>query len=145
MTACYEKSGIRFLYPESWEITDEQLFDDPRSVSVQSPSSAFWSLMVYDLETEPQALVDQVLESMRGEYEELECSVVRDQFADVDSLGYEMCFYCLDFIVNARTFAVRARGRTLLFLWQAEDREFDQMEPVFRAMTVSLLQSDRVG
>ena len=80
MTACYEKTGIRFLYPENWEITDEQLLDDPKSVSVQSPESAFWSLMVYDLETEPQTLVEQVLDSMRGEYEGLECSVLRDQF-----------------------------------------------------------------
>ena len=145
MTACYERSGIRFLYPENWEITEEQLLDDPKSVTVQSPASGFWSLMVYDLETEPQTLVEQVLESMRGEYEGLECSVIRDRFADVDSLGYEMCFYCLDFIVDARALAARARGKTLLLIWQAEDREFEQLEPVFRAMTISLLQSAQIG
>jgi len=139
MTLHYRKAGIRFLYPENWRITDEQLDSSPLSVSVQSPESGFWQLMVYDPHVEPRSLVEQVLTSMRAEYEGVESAVIHDQFADVESLGYDMCFYCLDFLVNARALATRALGKTLLILWQAEDREFDRLEPVFRAITLSLL------
>lgn len=145
MTACYEKSGIRFLYPENWQITDEQLLDSPLSVSVQSPDSGFWSLMVYDPGTEPSKLVEQVLQSMRGEYDGVESSLAFEQFEDVESMGYDMCFYCLDFIVNAKALAARARGKTLLIMWQAEDREYERLEPVFRAITTSLLRANRIG
>ena len=139
MTVHYQKSGIRFLYPENWQITDEQLDASPLSVSVQSPDSAFWQLMIYESPMEPRSLLDQVLTSMQAEYEGVESAVIHDQFADVESLGYDMCFYCLDFLVNARALAAQARGKTILVLWQAEDREFDRLEPVFRAMTISLL------
>ena len=95
--------------------------------------------MIYESPMEPRSLLDQVLTSMQAEYEGVESAVIHDQFADVESLGYDMCFYCLDFLVNARALAAQARGKTILILWQAEDREFDRLEPVFRAMTISLL------
>ena len=55
MPAVYEKLGVRFLYPENWQITDEELDGWPQSVSVQSPGSAFWSLHVYSSEIAPEA------------------------------------------------------------------------------------------
>jgi hypothetical protein len=143
MTACYEKLGIRFLYPENWKVADEQFDESPHSVSVESPDSGFWSLLVYDEEIDPRALLEQVLESMCEEYEGVESSLVSEQFDDVESLGYDMYFCCLDFIVNSRALAFRAGGKTLLMMWQAEDREFEQLEPVFRAITISLIQAQR--
>jgi hypothetical protein len=144
MTCCYDKSGIRFLYPANWQISDEEVDGNGLSVSVQSPDSAFWSLTVYDPGTEPRTLVEAVLTSMRGEYEEVEASVIHERFADSEWLGYEMCFYCLDFLVNSKVMATRAIGKTLLIIWQAEDREFDQLEPVFRAITLSLLKPQTI-
>jgi hypothetical protein len=145
MTACYDRSGIRFLYPENWQITDEEISRDGFSLSVQSPESAFWSLNVYEAERDPGSLVDAVLKSMEGEYEGMESSAITERFGEIESLGYDMCFYCLDFVVDSRVMAGRALGRTLLILWQAEDREFDRLEPVFRAMTLSLLNPQPVA
>jgi hypothetical protein len=145
MTACYDKSGIRFLYPENWQITDEEVSRDGFSLSVQSPESAFWSLNVYESERDPGSLVDAVLKSMEGEYEGIESSALKERFGEIESLGYDMCFYCLDFVVDSRVLAARALGRTVLILWQAEDREFDRLEPVFRAMTLSLLNPQPVA
>jgi hypothetical protein len=143
MTACFQKVGIRFLYPENWRISEEDLAGSPQQISVQSPGSGFWSLMVYDPNTEPQDLVEQVLQSMQGEYPGVESSSVLDRFEDVETTGYDMCFYCLDFVVNSRVMAAQTRGRTFLVLWQAEDREFEKIEPVFRAITISLWKEGR--
>ena len=72
MTACYDKAGLRFMYPENWKITEEQITEKPLSVTVESPCGGFWVIMVYDADIEPAVLVDQVVDSMRDEYDEME-------------------------------------------------------------------------
>lgn len=141
MTATFDKAGIRFHYPENWEIVDENFVEGPHTVSLQSPGGGFWSVMIYDLGTDTTTLLRETLDQMREEYEDLESSVIFDQFEDAEATGYEMFFYCLDFLVSARAFVVKiATGQIMLMLWQAEDRDFTKYEPVFRAITVSLLR-----
>ncbi len=141
MCAMYDKAGIRFLYPENWSLVDENVTERPRTVSLQSPDGAFWSLMVYDRGTDKMALLQETLGQMREEYASLESSVAIEQFEDIEATGYEMYFYCFDFLIAARAFVLEMpSGAILLLLWQAEDRDFAKCEPVFRAMTISLLR-----
>jgi hypothetical protein len=141
MIATFDQPGLHFHYPENWKITDESLVDWPRTVSVQSPGSGFWTVVQYELGSDPESLLKETLDEMRAEYENLESSVVVDQFEETDVIGYEMFFYCFDFLVCARAFAARTvDGKVTLILWQAEDRDFAQMEPVFRAITISLFR-----
>jgi hypothetical protein len=139
MPAVYEKLGLRFLYPESWQITDEQFEDWPHTVSVQSPGSAFWSLHVYTADVEPNEAADEVLQAMRREYADLEAESVNESIGSTNAVGYDMDFYCLDFVVASRTRSFTHQGQTFVMLCQAEDREFAELENVFRAMTASLL------
>ena len=141
MTATFDKAGIRFHYPENWEVVDENVLDGPHTVSLQSPGGGFWSVMIYDQGTETSTLLRETLGQMREEYEGLESSVIFDEFEGTEATGYEMFFYCLDFLVSARAFVLKAAsGQVLLMLWQAEDRDFMNYEPVFRAITISLLR-----
>ena len=50
-------------------------------------------------------------------------------------------FYCLDFLIRTRLQVVRTTDYQLLFWFQAEDREFDKQELVFKALATSLLQA----
>lgn len=136
----YQKLGIEFLYPENWIVTDEETQTWPRSVSVQNAEGSFWSLMVYD-DADPAALTEEVLSAMQAEYDDLEKEEVVEEFADFAATGYDMCFCCLDFVVNARALSVRAANQTYLLVWQAEDREFQQLIPVFRAISTSLFNN----
>ena len=145
MTATFDRAGLRFLYPENWTVSDEQLSSTPQSLTVESPGSGFWVLMVYDREFDPEQLVEQVVESMREEYEGLETALAANQFGEVQVGGCDMMFYCLDFVVHSRVLALRALGRTLLTMWQAEDREFESLEPVFLAITKSLLEPEKIA
>jgi hypothetical protein len=144
MIATFDHFGLRFQYPENWSITDESGGDWPRTVSVQSPGSGFWTVMQYELGTDPVALLEETLQEMRTQYEDLESTVISEVFDGQDVLGYEMFFYCFDFLVCARVLTVRAEdGNIYLILWQAEDREYSQVEAVFRAITTSLLREVR--
>jgi hypothetical protein len=145
MTASYDKAGLRFLYPENWKITEEHLTEPPLSVTIESPGGGFWVVMVYDEDIEPAMLVDQAVESMRDEYEEVEISPFERPFGEVAATGRDLWFYCLDFVVHSRVFVVRGLGKTMLTMWQAEDRDFESLEPVFNAMLTSLLNPETVA
>jgi len=140
MTARYEKLGVQFLYPENWQIRDEEPVSWPRSVSVQSPGGGFWSLMVYrGSDKSPADLTKEALSTMQQEYDGLESMEICEEFRSVKTSGYDMSFYCLDLVVTARALGACLGDQTLLVIWQAEDREFQQLEQVFRAITTSLL------
>ena len=82
MIATYDQAELHFHYPENWQITDESLIDWPRTVSVQSPGSGFWTVVQYELGTDPNQLLDEMLQEMRSEYEHLESSVTFETFDD---------------------------------------------------------------
>ncbi|HJN07930.1 MAG: hypothetical protein QGG09_07800 [Pirellulaceae bacterium] len=142
MTAVFENARIRFLYPENWTITDDGNTDPP-TVTVQSPNSGFWTLVMYSDDHEPDELTNQVVSAMDEEYEALESTPTTLDLGGVVVSGYEMYFSCLDLVVSAKTFALRHNDLTLLILWQGESRDFDELELVFRAITQGMLQSHR--
>ena len=139
MVATYEKFGIRFLYPENWTVSDEQLEDWPRSVSIQSPQGAYWELQVYPSRINPARLVKQALAAMEQIYEDLEAEPVTEELWEVTAAGYDLHFFCLDFLVTSRIRGFYAGSRTCVLTCQAESREFDRQQAVFSAMTKSLL------
>lgn len=141
MYATYEKFGIRVLYPENWTVQDEQLDDWPRSVSIQSPQGAYWELQVYPSRISPARLTKQALSAMQQIYEDLEAEPVSEELGDVTATGYDLSFFCLDFLVSCRIRSFYSGSRTCILTCQAESREFDRQELVFSAMTKSLLDA----
>jgi len=141
MPATYDRVGLRFLYPDNWKLMEADHDSQPETVSLQSPGGGFWSLMVYRGRLDALELTRKLVEAMSVEYEALESSACEERLGAYDAEGFDMGFHCLDFLVAARTLAIRHDNDVLLLLWQAEDREFDTLLPVFRAMTTSLLNS----
>ena len=141
MSGRFDKLGVQFLYPENWEISEEEHADGPLSVSVQSPGGAFWNLTVYDADCNPDEIAREAVATMRQEYDEVEVLEVEQPLhGELQLAGSELYFYCLDFVINARIFTTRDElDRTFLIFWQAEERDFRELEPVFRALTISLL------
>ena len=139
MTAEYNRHGIQFLYPENWVLADEQLDGAPRSVSVQSPSSAFWSVDIHPFSADQDAILGQTLDTMREEYEELEVVEVQEQICGEDAHGLDLMFWCLDFAVACRIRFFRHGHATFVLTYQAEDREFEDLKAVFAAISTSLL------
>lgn len=139
MPAVYENFGVRFLYPENWSLQDEEFDDWPRSVTVQSPQTSFWSLHVYPPGYEARKVVEEVVKSIQEVYEELEVLPAKDTIGDVETKGVDIAFFYLDLLVEAKVRCVKTPSSTLVWHYQAESREFDDMEPVFQAMATSLL------
>jgi hypothetical protein len=138
MPGKYDRFGIEFLYPENWEIQEEGWDDWPKTVTLQSPDGAFLSIYVYEGGANLRDLVREAVEAMRSEYEDLEAEEIL-QPGDGSDYGYNLDFYCLDLVVSAQIRGALLPGKTVVWQSQAETREFDKNELVFRAITTSML------
>ena len=138
MPGIYERFGVKFLYPENWQLMEEEVDEWPKSISVVSPDGAFLSLFVYEGSVDLRGLVREAVDAMEQEYEDIESDEVL-QPADGSDYGYNIDFYCLDLVITAQIRGALLPGKAVVWQCQAENREFDKCELVFRAITTSLL------
>jgi hypothetical protein len=139
MPGVYDKMGIRFLYPDNWALDEDDALHGNRSVTVHSPGGAFWSITLHAAGTDPDALAQAALDALKSEYPESESEAVSEKLGGQSIAGYDFRFFYLDFVNTALIRGFRTPGASCLVLCQAEDREFNELGPVFRAITTSLL------
>lgn len=138
MVATYDRHEIRFVYPDNWELSEEYQGSDSHCVTLQSPGSAFWMLQAVTSSKSLESLATETLRSVKQEYGEVEVLRVDEDIEGIPSLGYDLYFYCLDFLVSSKIRCFTRFDRSCVLLYQAEDTEFDRMLPVFAAITASL-------
>jgi hypothetical protein len=140
MPAVYDKFGVRLLYPENWSITDEDDEGWPRSVTLQSRETGFWSLHVYPPGEELKPVVKELIAAIQEEFGEVEVLPAKETFGDTPTTGVDLAFFYLDLLVEAKIRCLRTPSATFVWLYQAESREFEAIEPVFQAIAVSMLR-----
>jgi hypothetical protein len=142
MPAIYERDELTFQYPDNWKIDEEPSAGIPRTVSVTAGSGAYWSAMIYDLSSSSeQDLQREYVETFQQEYEDLEFEPVEIAIGEEKLNALDLQFYCLDFLVHSRCMIRQIGNYRVLIAWQAEDRDFDSLEPVFAAITFSAIDS----
>ena len=145
MQATFDDFGVYFDYPDNWTLGEPEHGQGHVTLSVTSPGTAFWTVSIYSSRAPLEQLLDEVVQTMRGEYRDLDVSPA-DQLpqrwgaAEHEFVGYDMNFYCLDLTNTAFVRGVRTAAATYVLFCQAADLELTEVEPVFRAMTASLLR-----
>ena len=143
MPAVYENGGLRFQYPDNWELEPSDAVRRGISVSVASPGGAFWSLTVQPADIGPAEMSATAIEALQQEYDSLESEAVSDSIHGHDAVGYDVHFIYLDLTITAVIRAFRTATATYLVHLQAEDDEYDRNKEVFRAITASLMMDRR--
>ena len=143
-TAKYDREGISFQYPENWQLEEDPPRGLPRTISVTSQEGAFWSVAVYDASADTESLRREYIQTLQQEYEGVELDLLSVQIGDLELPATDFQFYCLDFLVHSRLISCRHGEQQLLISWQAEDRDFDRLEQVFMAITLTALSGDEV-
>ena len=143
MPALFDQFGIRFEFPENWEVDAPAEATGDVSITVSSPETAFWSLTRYQGTLDPTELLEQVLATMKDEYAFLEFETAAENVENQTMVGYDLNFFCLDLSNTAWFRGFQREKATYLLFCQAEDREMEQVEPVLHAMTVSLLRNNQ--
>ncbi len=137
----FNKLGIRFQYPDNWSLAEEDALAGCQSVTVYSPGGSFWSVAIHPPSSDPNELAAAALEAMAEEYEGLEAEQVRETVVGREMVGHDLNFHCLDLTNTACVRSVSTGQATLTIFCQAEDREMERIQPVFQAMTISLMQN----
>lgn len=141
MPAVFEKLGIRFQYPENWTLDEADALEGNEAVTLYTPGGAFWTVILHPHGLSASELADTALQALKAEYQDLDAEQVKETTSGVVAIGYDVNFYCLD-LTNTAMIRVYSRDdATLLVMFQADDREFEELAPVFRAITLSLLRS----
>jgi hypothetical protein len=140
MPATFNKLGISFQYPENWTLDEEDAVAGERSVTVYSPGAAFWSITVHPRAAEPTKLAKAAAKAIQEEYEGVESEEVAETIDGREMVGYDLSFFYLDLTNTASVRCVRTALATYTVFFQAEDREFEQVGMVFRAMTTSFVR-----
>ncbi len=137
MVAEFAEHGVRFMYPENWTL-EREANETGWTASVQSPGTAFLMISFHADVADVDALAQSVLEAMREEYPELEAGDCVDSLAGRPAIGHDIRFFSLDLTNTCRTRCIALPEGTLLVLSQVNDLEEDRLEPVLRAISVSL-------
>jgi hypothetical protein len=140
MATTFDNLGLQFLYPENWTIVEQRQGEMySASVTLQSPCTSCWTVHRYPSTCTQQRLVEELVAAMRKEYPELEEEPFVEQLVGEESRGVRIYFYYLDLLVRWCLMPITTKGQVFLFEFQAEDKEFDEMESVFLAISTSVL------
>jgi hypothetical protein len=137
MDAIYQAHGVRFRYPSEWELA-EQHDEHQYSITVSSPTTAFWTLSLFESCPEPIDVVQTVLDAFREEYDEIDDYPASTRVGKRPTVGRDIDFVCLDRLNIAAVRAFRTRRFTAMVLFQLTEAERHDVEPILESMTRSL-------
>lgn len=144
MSKTFAKDGICFEYPDDWsaqaDAEDAAAANAEHAVTVYTPEGAFWSVVMHPYSVDTDRMAKAAVEAMQAEYDDVDVEPVREQIAGVPLIGYDMSFWCLDLTNTAQVRCFSTDQATYLVFSQSEDREFAEIEPALRRITVSLMK-----
>jgi len=141
MPAQYDRSGLKFMYPENWVLSDKGDEDLPRIVSLETPEGAIWSVHLFAPETDPDFMIKDTVTALEETYPDLEISISDHPFPQHPGAAIDTIFFCLDFLIRIKLMTLQTSQYQILAWYQAEDRDFDKQEQIFHAVTTSMMQS----
>ena len=136
MVAQFDENGIRFKYPDNWRLEREEN-DAGWTVSVQSPGTAFLMICLREDTPAIDEVADAALAALQEDYPELEYDQCIDSVAGQPAVGHTVRFFSLDLTNTCWTRCFYSSEGTVLVLWQVNDLELEQAEPVLRAICSS--------
>jgi hypothetical protein len=142
MTGVYDDRGIRFEYPDDWEVevTDEGPLT---TVAVQAPGGLAFALVTVDDNCPaPAEVADQALEALREEYPVLDAVPALETINGHRAVGHDVEFITLDMTNSCTIRSFRTPRRTVLLFGQWSDLVDEESEASLGAVRRSFAETD---
>lgn len=136
--AVFEEHGIRFEYPDGWEISHEHHEED-FSVTVESEGTAFWMLSVLAGRPPAEEVIDAALGSFEAEYDSVDVSENAERICMLPTVAVDVDFYELEMVNHASLRACETDNTTIFVLLQMSDTEREATWPLLKAISDSLM------
>jgi hypothetical protein len=137
MEAIYQSHGVRFRYPQDWELSEQQEAEQI-SITVSSPLTAFWTLTLFPDCPDPGDIVAAALDAFYEEYDELDDYPSKIWLCKRPTVARDVDFVCLELLNSAGIRAFRAQAFTVLVLFQFTEGERDETGRILERITLSL-------
>ncbi|MGE3315614.1 MAG: hypothetical protein AB7O26_10900 [Planctomycetaceae bacterium] len=137
MSETYQSHGIRFEYPELWELS-EQRGDNETTITVESPDTSFWSLSIFYGRTTPEEVLETAVSALQEAYEEVDVYPSKARIGEHQGGARDVEFVCYELINSAFLRAFETDDFTALVYYQGTDHELVDSKPVLEAITASL-------
>ena len=138
MTTVFDAHGVRFEYPESWELEVNE--DGPRvTLMIQTPDSPGFALVSIDASCpDAEEMAEEALEAMRAEYPDLDATPVIEDIDGSQAVGYDAEFLSFDMpsLCAIRCLATPRRAILIFQQWSDLDESTigDQMRTIRRTL-----------
>jgi hypothetical protein len=116
------------------------------TIQITNDDGAFWVLKKYPAGQNPDEIAEEVLETMRAEYQDMEVERIDEIMYEKYVTGFEMTFFYLDLMNEARVLTFDNGKLTYAIFWQTGNQliiHADKEVPtdsVLDAITVSFLR-----
>lgn len=137
MPQMYDDHGIRFQFPDEWEL-NEDLNDNELSISINSPGTSFWSLTVDFENRSPEMLVKSAIDAFRQAYQDVDSYTVESKICGRPTVARDLDFLWLELTNSAFLRAFRTERFSALVLYQETDHELEESLPILELITHSL-------
>ncbi len=133
----YERHGVTFEYPGSWELTEEN-DDADVLITVAADNSCFWALRILHGCPRPDEVVNSCVEAFKEEYDDPEITESGGVLAEMPAFCREVEFTCFELLNSAAFSSVRSSKMTLLAWWQGTDHELEFTRPILERINQSV-------
>lgn len=137
MPTNFSESGLSFQYPENWKLERDEI-ENGWLATVYTPDTSFFMLCCRDDCPTAAELADEALDDLRESYPQLEAEPGSSNIAGRVAHGHDVHFFLFDLTNTAWTRTFRTPNATVLVMWQVNDLEMDQYEPVMHAIVASV-------
>lgn len=142
MNGIFDDYGIRFEYPDVWEI---DVADDGTrtTVSLQAPEAPAFVMVALDTDRPaPAEMADEALLAMKAEYPDLEAAPALETINGHRAIGHDLEFFSLDMTGACVIRSFRTERRTVLIFAQWSCLDDDTADQQIRALRATLEETD---
>jgi len=137
MAHCYDRFDVHFEYPSGWLVEEDETREFV-CVSVQSPATAFLTLIIYSCPGEHDTVMQEALDAMRDEFSDMDQKRAWQTLGGHRATGHDLSFCSLDLINTCAIRSFSTSDRTFLLMYQATDGDLGEAQPEFDRICQSL-------
>ena len=143
MDEIYVAHGVRFRYPDDWDLSEQQTANEV-TITISSRETSFWSLTLFFDRPQPERVLETALEAFRDEYDDIDVYPAETMLCRLNNLSRDVEFVCFE-LINSAFLRVFCTGRfTALVFYQGTDHELEETRSVLEEIS-NTLQCDFGG
>ncbi|OYP29829.1 hypothetical protein [Rhodopirellula sp. MGV] len=143
MPTQFDSFGLRFLYPENWEVAEREEDEGDQGVTLDFPGGGFLSLERRQA-NQVDDLIEGIVDAITSEYDHPERDQTTMEWLPPGTAVTDLRFYYLDLLIVSRLIVLTnlpdwSEDDVLVVQLQAESRDFDKNEPILGAILKQIL------